>query len=143
MFVDGLLLMNVSYTPLRAAQQILAGEYPNTVQTFVFEKGNIGNTHYMAIPYNSPNKAGAMALIHHIISAEMQITKYDANNWGDLPVFDVNHLNITERAMLEAIDNGVGILTPDELFAHRVTEVQAYKIPIIERLWERYVLHGS
>jgi len=142
MFIDGLILLNVSYTPLRAAQQIIAGEYPNTVQTFVFENGNIGNTHYMAIPYNAPNKAGALALINHIISAEMQITKYDASNWGDLPVFDVNRLSAQQRAQLDAIDNGAGILTPDELFAHRQPEVQAYKIPIIEKLWERHVLQG-
>ena len=143
MFVDGLLLMNVSYTPLRAAQQIMAGEYPHTVQTFVFEQGNIGNTHYMAIPWNAPNKAGALALINHIISAEMQITKYDANNWGDLPVFDVNRLSAEQMAQLDAVDNGAGILTPDELFAHRLPEVQADKIPIIEKLWERHVLHAG
>jgi len=142
MFIDGLILMNVSYTPLRAAQQIIAGEYPDTVQTFVFENGNIGNTHYMAIPYNAPNKAGALALINHIISAEMQITKYDASNWGDLPVFDVDRLSAQQRALLGAVDNGVGILSPDELFAHRLPEVQAHKIPIIERLWERYVLQA-
>ena len=143
MFIDGLLIMNISYTPLRAAQQIIAGEYPDTVQTFVFDSGNIGNTHYMAIPYNAPNKAGALAVINHIISAEMQITKYDARNWGDLPVFDVDSLTQEQKDMLNAIDNGVGILTPDELFAHRLPEVQAYKIPIIEKLWERCVLYES
>ena len=143
MFIDGLLLFNWSYVPMRAAQQIMAGEYPDTVQTFVFDRGNIGNTHYMAIPFNAPNKAGALALINHIISAEMQITKYDASNWGDLPIFDVDRLTDTQKAQLDAIDNGVGILTPEELFAHRLPEVQAEKIPIIERLWERHVLHAN
>lgn len=143
MFVDGLVLMNTSYSPLHVAQNIFSGEYPDTVETFVFENGNIGNTHYIAVPYNAPNIAGAIALINHIISAEMQITKYEASNWGDLPVFDVNLLNAGQRAMLDAVDNGVGILTPDELFAHRLPEVQAAKIPIIERLWIQHVLHAS
>jgi len=140
MFIDGLVFFNISYTPLRAAQGILSGEYPQTAQTFVFEKGNIGNTHYVAIPYNAPNKAGALALINHIISAEMQITKYDASNWGDLPVFDVNRLSADQRALLDAVDNGIGLLPPDVLLSHRVPEVQAYKIPIIDRLWEQHVL---
>ena len=143
MFIDGLIIMNISYTPLRAAQQIMAGEYPNTAQTFVFANGNIGNTHYMAIPYNAPNIAGALALVNHIISPEIQITKYDAGNWGDLPVFDVSRLDSGQRAQLDAVDNGIGILTPDELFAHRLPEVQANKIPIIESLWERHVLHAN
>ena len=143
MFVDGLVLLNFSYSPLHVAQRIMAGAYPDTVQTFVFENGNIGNTHYMAVPYNAPNKAGAIALINHIISPEIQITKYDARNWGDLPVFDVDRLSPEQRAMLDAIDNGIGILTPDELFDHRLQEVQAAKIPIIERLWAQHVLHAS
>lgn len=143
MFIDGLILMNVSYSPLHVAQRIMSGEYPDTVQTFVFENGNIGNTHYMAIPYNAPNKAGAIALINHIISAEMQITKYDARNWGDLPVFDVSRLTLQQRELLDAIDNGVGILSPEVLFEHRLPEVQAYKIPIIDRLWVEHVLHAG
>jgi len=143
MFIDGLVLMNVSYSPLHVAQMIFSGEYPETVQTFVFENGNIGNTHYMAIPYNAPNRAGAIALINHIISAEMQITKYDARNWGDLPVFDVQRLTPQQRELLDAIDNGIGILSPEVLFEHRLPEVQAYKIPIIERLWVQHVLHAG
>jgi putative spermidine/putrescine transport system substrate-binding protein len=143
MFIDGLILFNISYSPLRAAQGILSGEYPETAQTFVFDRGNIGNTHYMAIPYNAPNKAGALALINHIISAEMQITKFDANNWGDLPVFDVDRLSAAQRAQLDAVDNGAGLLSPEVLNAHRVPEVQAYKIPMIDRLWERHVLQAG
>jgi putative spermidine/putrescine transport system substrate-binding protein len=140
MFVDGLSLMTMNYTPLYAAQRIAAGEFPQTAQTFVFDKGNIGNTHYVAIPFNAPNKAGAMALINHIISPEMQTTKYDVNNWGDLPVFDASRLSSEQRAVLDSIDNGIGILTPAQLQAHRVAEVQASKIPIIDRLWQRHIL---
>ena len=55
--------MAISYTPLFVAQRILAGEFPETTQTFVFEGGNIGNTHYMAIPFNAPNSEAALLLI--------------------------------------------------------------------------------
>ncbi|MCL1994331.1 MAG: ABC transporter substrate-binding protein [Spirochaetes bacterium] len=140
MFVDGLILFTISYTPLHAAQGIQDGSFPDTVMTFVFDNGNIGNTHYVAIPFNAPNVEGALSLISHIISAEMQITKYDARNWGDLPVFDVERLTAQQRAMLESIDNGGGILPADVLLAHRVPEVAAAKIPIIDRLWIEHVL---
>jgi putative spermidine/putrescine transport system substrate-binding protein len=140
MFANGITLMTFSYTPLFVAQRIIAGEFPDTVQTFVFENGNIGNTHYMAIPFNAPNKEAALRLINHIISPEIQITKYDANNWGDFPVFDVSRLNAEQRAALDAIDNGIGILTAAELQASRLPEVQAAKIPIIDRLWIEHVL---
>ena len=140
MFVDGLILFSISYSPLYAARNIQDGSFPDTVMTFVFDNGNIGNTHYVAIPFNAPNKEGALALINHIISAEMQISKYDARNWGDLPVFDVNRLTDAQRVMLESIDNGVGILPAEVLLTHRLPEVSAAKVPIIDRLWLQHVL---
>ncbi|MCL2699420.1 MAG: extracellular solute-binding protein, partial [Defluviitaleaceae bacterium] len=140
MFTDGLTLMTKSYTPLFVAQGILAGEFPETTQTFVFDNGNIGNTHYMAIPFNAPNKEGALRLINHIISPEIQITKYDAGNWGDFPVFDVSRLNDEQLALLDAVDNGGGILSAAELQDYRLPEVQAAKIPIIDQLWIEFVL---
>ena len=94
----------------------------------------------MAIPFNAPNKDAALVLINHIISPEMQIGKYDVRNWGDLPVLDVNRLSQAQRNLLDSIDNGIGILTPAELQARRVPEVQAAKIPIIDRLWQIHVL---
>lgn len=140
MFVDGIAPFAISYTPLYAAQMILSGEFPNTAQTFLFDNGNIGNTHYMAVPFNAPNTEGALVVINHIISPEIQITKYDANNWGDLPVFDVNRISDEQREALEAIDNGVGILTATELQERRVPEVAGWKVPIIDQLWIEYVL---
>jgi len=140
MYADGLALMTMNYTPFHAAQRIAAGQFPPTSRTFVFDRGNIGNTHYVAVPYNAPNKDAALVLINHIISAEMQISKYDTKNWGDLPIFDINRLNQAERSLLDGIDNGVGILSPAELQAKRISEVQAEKVPVIDRLWYRYIL---
>ncbi|MEG0775670.1 ABC transporter substrate-binding protein [Clostridium sp.] len=140
MYMDGQSLITMSYTPLYAAQKISSKEFTETSQTFVFDKGNIGNTHYMAVPFNAPNKDAALVLINHIISSEMQTTKYDVKNWGDLPVFDVNKLSSEEKAALNNIDNGKGILTPEELFSKRKPEIQAEKVAIIEKLWEEKVL---
>jgi len=140
MYVDGQALMTMNYTPLYAAQKIAAGQFPPTSQTFVFDSGNIGNTHYVAIPFNAPNKDAALVLINHIISADMQISKYDVRNWGDLPVFDASRLSDAEKKALDGIDNGIGILSPSELQKKRVPEIQAEKVAIIEKLWYDYVL---
>ena len=141
MYVDGQVFMTMNYTPLYAAQRIAAGQFPPTSQTFLFDRGNIGNTHYVAIPFNAPNKDAALVLINHIISAEMQISKYDVKNWGDLPVFDINRLSGAERSLLDNIDNGIGILSPAELQEKRIPEVQAEKVPIIDRLWYNTVVN--
>ena len=140
MYVDSQALLTMNYTPLYAAQKIAAGQFPPSSQTFLFNRGNIGNTHYVAIPFNAPNKDAALVLINHIISAEMQISKYDVKNWGDLPVFSVNRLTPAQRNLLDGIDNGMGILTPAELQAKRIPEIQAEKVAIIERLWYSHVV---
>ncbi len=140
MFSDGQLLMTMSYTPLHAAQKIAENQFPQTSATFVFDNGNIGNTHYMAIPYSSPNKDAALVLINHILSVEMQASKYDIKNWGDLPVLDMKRLKGEEKAVFNKLDNGKGILTPEELLLKRQPEVQAEKVSVIEKLWYEKVL---
>jgi putative spermidine/putrescine transport system substrate-binding protein len=140
MYADGQILMTMSYTPLYAAQKIASGEFPETSATFVFDKGNIGNTHYLAIPYNAPNKDAALVLVNHLISPEMQVSKYDIKNWGDLPVLDINRLSSDEKDAFSNIDNGKGILSPDELLKKRKPEIQADKVSIIEKLWYEKVL---
>jgi putative spermidine/putrescine transport system substrate-binding protein len=140
MYTDGQALITMNYTPMYAAQKIASGEFTGTSQTFVFDKGNVGNTHYMAVPFNAPNKDAALVLINHIISAEMQTSKFDMKNWGDLPVFDVNKLSAEEKDALSKVDNGKGILTPEELLSKRKPEVHAEKVTIIEKLWEEKVL---
>ncbi len=57
-------------------------------RTFVFDEGTIANTHYVAIPYNSPHKAAAMVTADFLLSPEAQLSKADPAGWGDLAVLD-------------------------------------------------------
>ncbi len=91
MFADGELLLNMSYSPFSAASGIADGSYAPTVDTFVFDNGTIGNTNYMAIAFNSPNKAGAMVVIDAILSADLQLTQHEALK--ELPVVDNSKLS--------------------------------------------------
>ena len=42
-----------AFNPAAASNAIAAGELPDTVRSFVFDGGTIGNTHFVAIPFNS------------------------------------------------------------------------------------------
>lgn len=77
MFADGELYMGMSYNPNAASTLIAKGQLPKTVKTFVFDKGNVGNTHFLAIGNNSANKEASMVLINEILSPEAQISKSD------------------------------------------------------------------
>ena len=133
MFADGELVMNMSYGPFSVATGIANGLYTETTQTFVFNKGTIGNTSYMGIAFNSPNKAGALVVINAIISGEIQLTQYA--QLRELPVVDADKLSEAEKAAFDAVDLGQGVLSQAELLAHRLPEMPASLVPIIEEIW--------
>ena len=133
MFADGELVMAMSYSPFSVSTGIDQGIYTDTTRTFVFDNGTIGNTNYMAIAYNSPNKAGAMVVIDAIISAEMQLTQYA--QLRELPVVDAAKLTDEEKAAFDAVDLGKGVLSQAELLAHRLPEMPASLVPVIEEIW--------
>ena len=133
MFADGELVMNMSYGPFSVATGIAEGTYTDTTRTFVFDNGTIGNTNYMAIAFNSPNKAGAMVVINAILSAELQLTQYE--QLRELPVVSADKLSAEEQAAFDAVDLGKGVLSQTELLEHRLPEMPADLVPVIEEIW--------
>lgn len=140
LFSDGELFLTMSYNPLDAAAMIEKGTYPETAQTFVFDKGTIGNTSFLAIPSTAPNKAGAMVVIDFILDAESQLNKYDPKVAGKLPVIDNNKLTEEQKAAFAAVDLGKGTLPQDVLASHMIPEVSASLVPVIEQIWRETVL---
>jgi len=133
MFQDGQLVMTMSYSPYSAAKGIENGIYKDTVQTFVFDNGTVGNTNYMAIAKNSPHKAAAMVAINEIISAEVQATQFE--QLKDLPVVAYDKLSDEEKKIFDQVDIGKGVLPQDELLSKRLPEMPANIVPIIEEIW--------
>lgn len=133
MFTDGELVLAMSYAPYGVAVGIENGIYTNTTRTFLFENGTIGNTNYMSIAFNSPNPAGAMVVINAMISAQLQLSQYE--HLRTLPVVSPAKLSGEEHAAFDAVDMGRGVLSQDELLTHRLPEMPAKLVPVIEEIW--------
>ncbi len=133
MFADGELVLDMTYIPYSVATGIEQGIYDDSTRTFVFDKGTIGNTNYMAIAYDAPNKVGAMVVINEIISAQLQLTQYA--ELKELPVVSTDKLSAEEKAAFAAVDLGQGVLSPEELLSQRLPEMPASLVPIIEEIW--------
>ncbi|MDF2841552.1 MAG: ABC-type uncharacterized transport system, periplasmic component, partial [Clostridia bacterium] len=140
MFADGEVLMSMTYMPIKPSGDILKGLYPKGTKTFVLEEGTISNTHFLAIPQNASNKAGAMAAANMLMSFDAQLSKLDPNNWGDLPVFDTTKLSTEEKAALAALDLGSATLSQEEMGKYRSPEIPAKLIPVIEALWTEFIV---
>ena len=133
MFADGELVLGMSYSPYGVAVGIENGTYTDTTRTFLFENGTIGNTNYMSIAFNSPNPAGAMVVINAMISAGLQLSQYE--KLRNLPVVSPEKLSVEEKAAFDAVDMGEGVLTQEELLTHRLPEMPAKLVPVIEEIW--------
>jgi putative thiamine transport system substrate-binding protein len=112
---DGELDIIFAFNPSEASAGIAAGELPDTVRSFTYTDGTLGNTHFVAIPYNASAKAGALVLANFLISPEAQARKQDPSVWGDPTVLSMDKLSAEDRAAFDALDLGVATLKPDEL----------------------------
>ncbi|OLS02771.1 ABC transporter substrate-binding protein [Tissierella creatinophila] len=133
MFGDGELVMTMSYSPYSVATEIEKGVYKDTVRTFLFDKGTVGNTNYIAIAKNSSNKAAAIVAINEIISAKVQTTQFE--ELKELAVVSYDKLNDEEKKRFDSIKIGQGVLPQDELLSKRLPEMPANIVPIIEEIW--------
>ena len=140
LFARGEIDMAMSYHPAHAQMKILEKTYPDTVRTFVLSEGAIFNTHFTAIPFNAPNKAGAMVLANFLMSPEAQHSKFKPENWGDLPALEIDKLDATWRQAFEAVDLGAATLGPDVLTAAAVPEIAPEYLELLERDWDKIIL---
>ena len=112
---EGAVDFALSFHPGRASSAITQGLLPDTARTFVLDGGTIGNTHYVAVPYNAAHKEGAMVLANFLLSPEAQAQKQDPDIWGDMTVLTMDKLAPEGRALFDALPRGIATLSPAKL----------------------------
>lgn len=133
MYMDGELLLHMRYESYWIATAIEKGMCSETSRSFVFDGGTIGNTNYLAVARNSPNKAGALVTINEMLSPEVQASRYE--ELKILPVLDPMAFSPEEAALFDSVDPGPGTIPQEELLSHRLPEMPVRLVPIIEELW--------
>ncbi len=133
MMADGELLLALTFNPNEAANEIAAKRLPATVYSWQFAKGTIGNTHFLAIPYNAPSKAGAQVVANFLLSPAAQARKADIDVWGDPTVLDVARLPAAEKARFQS-SSRAGQLSAN---APALPEPHASWVDALEKEWTR------
>ena len=136
LLADGELDIIFAFNPAEASSAIANGELPDTVRSFTFPGGTLGNTHFVAIPYNAAAKAGALVLADFLISPEAQTRKQDPKVWGDPTVLAIDKLPEDAQASFAALDLGVATLRPDEL-GPAIDEPHPSWMERLEAEWKR------
>lgn len=112
---DGEIDVALSFDVSAATVQIDQGNLPETVRSYVFTNGTIGNTHFVAIPYNSGSSAAAQVVANYLLSPEAQVHKQTPTVWGDLSVLDYNKLSQSQQTAFDELPKGIATLSLDEL----------------------------
>ncbi|TPE46567.1 ABC transporter substrate-binding protein [Maribrevibacterium harenarium] len=128
----------LSFDVSAASVQIAQGNLPDTVRTYVLDGGTIGNTHFVAIPFNSSAKEGAQVVANFLLSPEAQAYKQEPTVWGDLSVLDYHKLEPKDQARFDNIPKGIATLSLGEL-GTTLPEPHVSWMEALEQGWrERY-----
>lgn len=130
--------LSISFSPGAASTAIANFELPETVRTFVLDKGTIGNASFVAIPYNSGSKAGAMVVANFLMSPEAQARAQDPAILGYGTVLNMDALSAEERAVFDGLDLGVATLTPAELGTVQAEPHPSWAVRIADDWVSRY-----
>jgi putative thiamine transport system substrate-binding protein len=125
-----------NFNPAAASSAIAQGLLPPTVRTYVFDRGSIANTHFLAIPFDANAKAGAMVAANFLMSPEAQAHKQDPAVWGDPTVLAMGKLAPADRARFAALPLGVATLPPEKL-GRALPELDASWMTRLAEAWRR------
>jgi putative thiamine transport system substrate-binding protein len=133
MLADGELAIALAFNPNEAANLIATKALPATVQAYQHSGGTIGNTHFLAIPFNARAKEGAQVAINFLLSPAAQARKADVSVWGDPTVLAVEQLPADRRAAFDAARVPGAVQRP----APTVPEPHGSWVEPLEREWAR------
>jgi putative spermidine/putrescine transport system substrate-binding protein len=138
LFVNGEIDFSMNYSPTFASDKIARGEFPTSVRTFVPKDGTISDYSFLAIPFNAPNPAGALAVINTFMSPIHAINR--AHAMGGLFPLRLDHLSAVDRHAVEILPRGPATLPFETLAAQRIRDAHAEYVDRFERDWRTEVL---
>jgi putative thiamine transport system substrate-binding protein len=135
---DGEIDITLSFNPSEAAVSVEAGLLPASVRTVGWSKGTIGNTSFVAIPYNAKNWQGALVVANFLIEPETQARAQDIRQMGNLNVLDPDKLSAAQRRLFEQLPDHPALPSTAELGAPRLEPHASWMTRIAAEWQKRY-----
>jgi len=112
---DGEIEIAVTFNPATAALLSETGLLPDTARVYFLDGGTIGNTSFVAIPYNAANREGAMVVANFLMSPEAQAHAQDPTVLGAFTVLDTDRLDADARALFAQTSQHPAMPGPEEI----------------------------
>lgn len=123
--------------------KIRQGLLPATARPLLLTDGTIANSHYLGIPFNAPNPAGAMVVADFLLSPEAQLEKQNPDVWADGTVLDRRKLPPAWAARFDALDRDPRALSPDSLAKYARPEVSPRYHERLQADWRARIRQGG
>ncbi len=122
----------LAYGPAAAGSKVDSGLFPESTRTYGLDSGQIGNTNFVTIPYNSPNKAAALVVADLLLSVDAQLEKAYPEVWGQ-----INVLNAAAQSHFVDVPRHPSVVDP--ALVKSLPELLGDWVPAIEEGWKANV----
>ena len=123
LFANGEIDFTMSNNQNEVVTKVRQKVFPPQARALLLDEGTIANAHYVGIPFNAPNPAGAMVLADFLLSFEAQLEKQRGNVWGDSTVLDVARLPAPWPARFDEVAKDAAALPREQLLSRARPEV--------------------
>lgn len=96
LYASGEISAYLNYGALASFANVKTGLFPASTRVAAFKEGMIGNISYVAIPYNSPNKAGAQVIANILQSPAAQL-KMQVDGVIGSPAINMNSTSLSAQ----------------------------------------------
>ncbi len=136
---DGEIDLLISFNPAEAAVSIANRLLPATARVHVLTSGTIGNTSFVAIPYNAANREGAMVVANFLLEPATQARAQDPKHMGNFTVLDLERLTEPDRTRFRSLSADPALPT-NEMLGKPLPEPHPSWMTLLTAEWERRVV---
>lgn len=139
LLADGEIDLFISFSPAEAATAIVNRQLPDSARIFVLERDTIGNSSFVAIPYNAANPEGAMVVSNFLLAPAAQARAQDPRHLGAFTVLDLDRLPAADRALFARPEGMPALPTNAELGIALPEPHPDWTVRIVAEWERRYV----
>ncbi|MGH7510794.1 MAG: ABC transporter substrate-binding protein [Gemmatimonadales bacterium] len=114
---------SMSYNQNEVVTKVRQGVLPAGARPLLLRDGTIANSHFVGIPFNARNPAGAMVVANFLLSPEAQLQKQHPDVWADGTVLAPQRLPPEWRRRFAALPQDPRAILPDSLAKYARPEV--------------------
>lgn len=143
LFANGEVDFSMSNNENEVITKVRQGVLPASARALLLRDGTIANTHFLGIPFNAPNPAGAMVVADFLLSPEAQYEKLRPAVWADGTVLARDRLPALWVERFAAIATDPLVLPPDSLARYARPEVApSYHDSLVED-WRAHIRRAT